>query len=73
MTSGTEIPAISEANILSTFEQLHQSKYEVFERGVIDVFKSISWDFKTNSPCKFGKKIIMTGLVKYDRWGFGLN
>jgi hypothetical protein len=26
-------PAISEDNILSTFEQLHQSKGEVFERG----------------------------------------
>ncbi|EGR60326.1 hypothetical protein HUSEC41_26107 [Escherichia coli O104:H4 str. 01-09591] len=26
-------PEISEANILSTFEQLHQNKDEVFERG----------------------------------------
>lgn len=68
-----DIPEISEANILSTFEQLHQCKGEVFERGVINVFKSLSWDFKTNSPCKFGGKIIVTGLVKYDRWGFGLN
>ncbi|CAI1008791.1 MULTISPECIES: DUF4942 domain-containing protein [Serratia] len=68
-----DIPEISEANILSTFKQLHQSKGEVFERGVINVFKSLSWDFKTNSPCKFGGKIIVTGLVKYDRWGFGLN
>ncbi|MCT7004616.1 DUF4942 domain-containing protein, partial [Salmonella enterica subsp. enterica serovar Carrau] len=34
-----DIPAVSEANILSTFEQLHQSKDEVFERGVINVFK----------------------------------
>lgn len=68
-----DIPTISEVNILSTFEQLHQSKDEVFERGVINVFKSLSWDFKTNSPCKFGKKIIVTGLVKCDRWGFGLN
>ncbi len=68
-----DIPAVSEANILSTFEQLHQSKDEVFERGVINVFKGLSWDFKTNSPCKFGAKIIVTGLVKYDRWGFGLN
>lgn len=67
------IPEISEANILSTFEQLHQNKSEVFERGVINVFKSLSWNFKTNSPCKFGKKIIVTGLVKCDRWGFGLN
>ncbi|MCW6569697.1 DUF4942 domain-containing protein [Yersinia ruckeri] len=68
-----DIPEISEANILSTFEQLHQSKDEVFERGVINVFKSLSWDFKTNSPCYFGKKIIVTGLVKCDRWGFSLN
>lgn len=68
-----DIPAISEANIISTFEQLHQNKGEVFERGVINVFKSLSWDFKMNSPCKFGRKIIVTGLVKYDRWGFGLN
>ncbi|EJE2441158.1 DUF4942 domain-containing protein [Salmonella enterica] len=68
-----DIPAVSEANILSTFEQLHQSKDEVFERGVINVFKGLSWDYKSNSPCKFGSKIIVNGLVKYDRWGFGLN
>lgn len=68
-----DIPAVSEANILSTFEQLHQSKGEVFERGVINVFKGLSWDFKSNNPCKFGKKIIATGLVKHDRWGFGIN
>lgn len=67
-----DIPAVSEENILSTFEQLHQSKGDVFERGVINVFKGLSWDYKSNSPCKFGKKIIVTGLVKYDRWGFGL-
>ncbi len=68
-----DIPAISEANILSTFEQLHQSKDEVFERGVINVFKGLSWDYKSNSPCKFGPKIIVNGLVKYDRWGYSLN
>ncbi|EDL3629275.1 restriction endonuclease subunit M [Salmonella enterica subsp. enterica serovar Newport] len=68
-----DIPAICEENILSTFKQLHQSKGEVFERGVINVFKGLSWDYKSNSPCKFGKKIIVTGLVKYDRWGFGLS
>lgn len=68
-----DIPAFSEANILSTFEQLHQSKGEVFERGVINVFKGLSWNYRTNSPYKFGAKIIVSGLVKYARWGFGLN
>ncbi|WP_447877243.1 DUF4942 domain-containing protein [Serratia fonticola] len=70
---GDAIPAISEANILSTFEQLHQSKGEVFERGVINVFKSLSWDYKSNHPCKFGKKVIVNNLVSYNQWGFTLN
>ncbi|CNL55661.1 z1226 protein [Yersinia pseudotuberculosis] len=70
---GDNIPAISEANILSTFEQLHQQKDEVFERGVINLFKGLSWHFKTNSPCQFGKKIIMSNLVSCNQWGFTLN
>jgi hypothetical protein len=68
-----DIPAISEDNILSTFEQLHKSKGEVFERGVINVFKGLSWDYKTNNPCYFGKKIIVNNLVKYDKWGYSLS
>ncbi|EAA6844742.1 DUF4942 domain-containing protein [Salmonella enterica subsp. enterica] len=68
-----DIPAVSESNILSTFKQLHLNKGEVFERGVINVFKSLSWNYKSNSPCKFGAKIIVNGLVKYDRWGYSLN
>ncbi|MDQ9125357.1 DUF4942 domain-containing protein [Serratia fonticola] len=70
---GDTIPAISEANILSTFERLHQSKDEVFERGVINVFKSLSWDYKSNHPCRFDKKIIVANLVSYNQWGFTLN
>lgn len=69
---GDEIPAISEANILSTFEQLHQSKDEVFERGIINIFKRLSWDFKTNSPCSFTKKMIINSLVVYNRWGYSM-
>lgn len=67
-----DLPAISEANILSTFDQLHQSKGEVFERGIINVFKGLSWDYKTNSPCFFGKKIIINNLLTHNRWGFSL-
>lgn len=65
-----DIPEITAANILNTFEQLHQNKSDVFERGVINVFKGLSWDYQSNSPCKFGKKIIVEGLISYDRWGF---
>ncbi|CAM6938582.1 DUF4942 domain-containing protein [Enterobacter asburiae] len=68
-----DISVVSEANILSTFEQLHLNKIDVFERGVINVFKGLSWDYKTNSPCSFGKKIIVNNLVAHSRWGFSLN
>ena len=68
-----DLPVISESNILSTFEQLHLNKMDVFERGIINVFKGLSWDYKTNSPCSFGKKIIVNNLVTYNRWGFSLN
>ncbi|HDS8093132.1 TPA: DUF4942 domain-containing protein, partial [Escherichia coli] len=68
-----DLPAISEANILSTFEQLHHNKQDVFERGIINVFKGLSWDYKTNNPCYFGKKIIVNNLVKHDRWGYSLH
>lgn len=68
-----DLPAISEANILSTFEQLHLNKMDVFERGIINVFKGLSWDYKTNRPCSFGQKIIINDLVTHNRWGFSLN
>lgn len=68
-----DLPAISETNILSTFVQLHHNKQDVFERGIIIVFKGLSWDYKTNNPCYFGKKIIVINLVKHDRWGYSLN
>lgn len=68
-----DLPAISETNILSTFVQLHHNKQDVFERGIINVFKGLSWDYKTNNPCYFGKKIIVNNLVKHDRWGYSLN
>lgn len=68
-----DVPAINENNILATFEQLHKSKGEVFERGVINLFKSLSWNYKTNSPVKFSRKIIMNNLVSFSQWGFRLN
>ncbi|VXC71669.1 Restriction endonuclease subunit M [Enterobacterales bacterium 8AC] len=68
-----DLPAISSDSIYSTFEQLHRDKGEVFERGVINVFKSLSWDYKSNHPCKFGNKVIVNSLVSYNQWGFTLN
>lgn len=46
---------------------------KIWKRGIINVFKGLSWDYKTNSPCSFGKKIIINNLVTHNRWGYSLN
>lgn len=51
-------PPLTKENILSTFKNLFASKEEMFEDGVIEAFRSCSWDHKSNLPVKFGKKVI---------------
>lgn len=66
-----EFPEVTFDNIHASFKQLNNEKDAVFERGVINLFKSLSWDYKTNHPCKFGPKIIINRFVSYDKkWGF---
>jgi hypothetical protein len=65
-----EIPELNGANIRSTFKMLHDSRGEIFERGVIACFKNLSWQYKTNLPQKFGKRIViayLTGSYGYDK------
>jgi len=61
-TDGEDMPEIALDTVLATFEQLHTHKNDTFEQGVIDVFRSLSWDYRTNNPCKFAKKIIVSRL-----------
>lgn len=58
-----DIPELTAANVRSTFGMLHDSRGEMFERGVIACFKSLAWDYKTNLPQKFGKRIVVTYLT----------
>lgn len=61
--SDGEIPELTDANIRATFGMLHNSRGEIFERGVIACFKKLAWCYKTNLPQKFGKRIVMTYLT----------
>lgn len=58
-----DIPELTDANVRSTFKMLHDSRGEMFERGVIDCFKKLAWCYKTNLPQKFGKRIVVTYLT----------
>lgn len=56
-----DVPELTAANIEATFAQLYGARSDMFERGVLQCFKHLSWNYKTNQPFKFGKRVI----VKY--------
>ncbi|WP_283558210.1 DUF4942 domain-containing protein [Raoultella ornithinolytica] len=58
-----ECPEVTLDNVISTFQHLHASKNETFVTGIIDVFRNLSWDYKTNNPCRLSKKIILEGVL----------
>ena len=62
-----EVPAVTVENIQTTFSTLNDNRGEMFIDGVVNIFRGLSWDHKTNSPIKFGKKVIMKCFV--DRFG----
>ena len=60
--SEKKVPALTDENIRQTFSALYQARGDMFERGVLNVFKSLSWCYKTNRPFAFGKRIVLRGL-----------
>lgn len=60
-----KVPVLSRGTIEATFKQLHADSQSIFEQGVIDVFKGLSWEYKTNLPQKFGKRIVLGWVRSY--------
>lgn len=54
-----DYPELTEGNVEATFTMLYDARGDMFERGVIECFRQLSWDYKTNQPFKFGKRIIL--------------
>jgi hypothetical protein len=66
VSEGT-FPALTVEAIRATFEGLHSSRADMFEQGVIECFRRLSWRYKTNQPQKFGKRIVVSYLGGYSR------
>lgn len=60
--SEAQVPELTAENIKATFGMLYQNRGDIFERGVINAFKNLSWNYKTNRPFAFGKRIVITYL-----------
>lgn len=64
-----QMPELTREAVYSTFGALHDSRAEMFDQGVIECFKKLSWHYKTNLPQKFGKRFILT----YLSYSYGIN
>jgi hypothetical protein len=60
-------PPLTRENIEASFSTLYANRDDIFDRGVINCFKKLSWCYKTNNPVKFGKRIIKGYLS--EKWG----
>lgn len=65
-----EHPELTEENLRSTFGMLYEQRGEMFERGVIALFRSLNWDYKTNAPCLFGKRLVVERAVEGQGFDF---
>jgi hypothetical protein len=63
------MPELTRETVYATFGALHESRADMFDQGVIECFKKLSWVYKTNLPQKFGKRII----VSYLTYTYGIN
>jgi hypothetical protein len=58
-----DVPELTAANIEATFAQLYGARGDMFERGVLECFRRLSWNYRTNEPFRFGKRIIVRYLL----------
>lgn len=67
------MPLATLDNVATTFSGLYQDRDEVYREGIVDVFRALSWDYKTNNPVMIGKKIIKEGLFSASKTYFSIN
>lgn len=58
-------PEFTEANIRATFIDLRINACSMFRRGVVNVFRYLSDDYRTNAsePFRIGRKVVMSWMV----------
>jgi len=61
-------PPLTRDMIAGVFATLNDDRQTMMERGVLQVFRGLSWDHKTNLPQRFGKKIIVKDVLNHGGW-----
>jgi len=61
--SRKETPEFTLEAIQSTLADWNSRKADMLEDGIVDLFRSLSWDYRTNSPARITRKIIVSYLL----------
>lgn len=64
-------PVFDLGNIQTTFLSLAQNADKMFSDGIVNVFRSLSGDYRTNDAFKVGRKVVMSGMMQH-RYSGGL-
>jgi hypothetical protein len=67
MIGKAETPPFEMDTIKATFADLYEKRADMMEDGVVDLFRRLSWDYRTNNPVRMGRKIIVDHIL--DSWG----
>ena len=59
------LPLFTPENVAATFVKLFEDRDQMIVDGVCDCFRSLSWDYKSNKPVKFGKRIIVEYITSW--------
>jgi hypothetical protein len=62
-------PEFTAENTAATFLSLSAQQGEIFARSLVNIFKALSWNYQSNKPVAFGKRLVMTYAVNEYRGG----
>lgn len=63
LISEGKTPPFEIDSIKSTFTDLYGKRADMMEEGMIDLFRHLSWDYKTNNPVRLEKKLIVDRVI----------
>lgn len=61
-------PELTHNRAMTTFMDMYVSKEEIFRSGLVDVFKSLSGNFKSHDAFKIQRRLILMGALSTYGW-----
>ena len=59
-----EFPPLDADSIKQTFAKLYEERAVMFERGVVELYRQLDFDYRTNSPRMLGKRLVVSHGVE---------